>query len=102
MELLKKQIPKKHSKKELIKELTWTLEYIDTLTSIEAPKLEETLKTHCQEIDWKLKELFMPLRIIVTGVKATPPLFETMEVLGKEKCRRRIKEGIQILKTLND
>ena len=30
--------------------------------------------------------------------KATPPLFQTMEVLGKERCRRRLRHAIAELK----
>jgi glutamyl-tRNA synthetase len=33
----------------------------------------------------------MVLRIAITGETATPPLFETMEVLGKEKTLKRLE-----------
>ncbi|MEL6545422.1 MAG: hypothetical protein AAFQ82_12400 [Myxococcota bacterium] len=36
----------------------------------------------------------------MTGRKATPPLFETMAALGKERCRRRLRNAIQHLKSL--
>ena len=37
------------------------------------------------------KHAFMLLRLAVTGRKASPPLFETMAVLGKEITRRRLR-----------
>jgi len=40
------------------------------------------------------------LRLIVTGRKNSPPLFESIDVLGKELTRRRISESIGFLKTL--
>ncbi len=43
-------------------------------------------------------DLFMLLRLITTGRKASPPLFETMEVLGKEMTRRRMRLAIEFLK----
>ena len=41
----------------------------------------------------------MPVRVAVTGRAATPPLFETMAVLGKEICRRRLRRAADALKT---
>jgi glutamyl-tRNA synthetase len=38
------------------------------------------------------------VRIAVTGKAATPPLFETMEVLGRELCRRRLRRAVELLR----
>ena len=65
-----------------------------------AATIEEALRSFCDANDWSPKELFMPVRIAVTGRTATPPLFETMEVLGKERCRRRLRQAIETLKTM--
>ena len=43
--------------------------------------------------------LFMTLRIAATGRAASPPLFETLAVLGKETCRRRLRRAAELLKT---
>jgi glutamyl-tRNA synthetase len=34
------------------------------------------------------------LRVAVTGRTAAPPLFETMAVLGKDKCLKRIDAAL--------
>ena len=47
---------------------------------------------------WPAKELFMTVRVAVTGKAATPPLFETMAVLGKEICRRRLRRAAESLR----
>jgi glutamyl-tRNA synthetase len=39
----------------------------------------------------------MVLRVGVTGRKASPPLFETMEVLGKELCRYRLRRLAELI-----
>ncbi|MCP4897188.1 MAG: glutamate--tRNA ligase, partial [bacterium] len=65
-----------------------------------AEKLEEALRAFCEKKGWTPKELFMPVRIAVTGRAATPPLFETMAVLGKERCRSRMREAITVLRTI--
>jgi hypothetical protein len=38
--------------------------------------------------------------VAVTGRPATPPLFETMAVLGKEICRRRLRGAIEALRAM--
>jgi glutamyl-tRNA synthetase len=38
----------------------------------------------------KPKHAFGPVRIAITGRKISPPLFETMEILGRKACRERI------------
>jgi len=42
---------------------------------------------------WTLKQGYPLLRLAVTGRKASPPLFETMVVLGKEITRRRLRRA---------
>jgi len=61
--------------------------------------LEKKLRAFLTEIpDWTKKELFMMLRVAATGKTATPPLFETLEVLGKEKTIQRLDKVITYLK----
>jgi glutamyl-tRNA synthetase len=40
--------------------------------------------------------MFQPLRVAVCGRKNAPPLFETLEVLGKEKTLERIDQAIDL------
>jgi glutamyl-tRNA synthetase len=41
--------------------------------------------------------MFQPIRVAVCGRKNAPPLFETLEVLGRETCRQRIDQAVQML-----
>ncbi len=43
---------------------------------------------------WKLGDFFMDLRLAVTGQKITPPLTESMAILGKEEVLTRIKQNL--------
>lgn len=47
--------------------------------------------------NWKASKLFMVVRVALTGSTATPPLFETMEVLGRDICVRRIRTALEKL-----
>jgi glutamyl/glutaminyl-tRNA synthetase len=44
----------------------------------------------------------MPMRVAVTGSKETPPLFECIEVLGKDIVQRRVRLAIDFLKTMKE
>ena len=59
--------------------------------------LEEVARQWCEALGWKTKHAFMLLRLAVTGRKASPPLFETMAVLGKEITRRRLRRAADVL-----
>ena len=45
--------------------------------------------------------MFQPIRVAVCGRKNAPPLFETLEVLGRETCLKRIEQAIQMLPVVN-
>ena len=52
------------------------------------------------QLGWKAGDLFMPVRVAVTGRRATPPLFATMEVLGRDRCQVRIQRAVKTLAAL--
>jgi glutamyl-tRNA synthetase len=56
-------------------------------------KLEEATRKLADKLGWKSPDLFMSLRVVVTGSKISPPLFETFTALGKEKTMERIKKA---------
>ncbi|MBM4402445.1 MAG: glutamate--tRNA ligase, partial [Candidatus Cloacimonetes bacterium] len=60
-------------------------------------KLEEIGRNLCDDLGWRPKDLFMTLRVAITGKTATPPLFEMMEVLGKERVMKRVGQLINQL-----
>jgi glutamyl-tRNA synthetase len=43
----------------------------------------------------------MAVRVAVTGRAATPPLFETLAVLGKDACRRRLRRAAEALRAVS-
>lgn len=60
-------------------------------------KLETTCRSFAEKIGWKTKELFMAIRLAITGRTASPPLFDTMLALGKDVTRRRLRLAAQAL-----
>jgi glutamyl-tRNA synthetase len=65
-------------------------------------KLEESLRAAAQEVGMKAGPFFSPIRVAVTGKKNAPPLFETLEVLGREKTLARIEQAIQKIQVVSE
>ncbi len=57
--------------------------------------LDQALRTAAQELGLKAGQMFQPIRVAVCGRKNAPPLFETLEVLGREVVLKRIEQAIQ-------
>ncbi|MHC4819504.1 MAG: hypothetical protein ACYTF8_15775 [Planctomycetota bacterium] len=65
--------------------------------ALDAESLEAQLRALAEESGWKPRELFMALRYAMTGKKVSPPIVESMAVLGKAVCIERIDAAIDIL-----
>lgn len=59
--------------------------------------LDHALRTAAQELGMKAGQMFQPIRVAVCGRKNAPPLFETLEVVGKETTLVRIENAITML-----
>ena len=60
--------------------------------------LERLFFDEIKRLDNKDKgRLLWPLRVALTGMKASPSPFEIIEILGKEEAVRRIKKTVQNL-----
>jgi len=58
--------------------------------SYEADELEPPLRALVAEHGWKAGDLFMAIRVAVTGRTATPPLFDTLIALGYDRTLQRL------------
>jgi glutamyl-tRNA synthetase len=65
--------------------------------SFEADELEPPLRTLAEARGWKAGDLFMAIRVAVTGRTATPPLFDTLVALGRERVLARLDAAIATL-----
>jgi len=77
------------SKKEML------IKMVETLMEVKewkAEKIGEAMVELAKKLKVKNSEFFMVLRIAVSGKKITPPLNESMEILGKEECIKRINK----------
>jgi glutamyl-tRNA synthetase len=58
--------------------------------AFDAEGLEATLRALAEARGWKAGDLFMAIRVAVTGRTATPPLFETLAALGFARTLARL------------
>ena len=65
--------------------------------AFEADELEPPLRALAEARGWKAGDLFMAIRVAITGRTATPPLFDTLVALGRERALARIDRAITIL-----
>lgn len=56
-------------------------------------KIEYSIKKYQEKLKWSNTELFQTIRAASTGSLATPPLFETLEVIGQKKVVDRLKNA---------
>ncbi|MGA0883809.1 MAG: glutamate--tRNA ligase, partial [Candidatus Nanopelagicales bacterium] len=49
-----------------------------------------------QQLGLKPRLAFTPLRVAITGRRVSPPLFESMELLGKQSCLSRIQKALMV------
>ena len=59
--------------------------------------MDAALRAGAQDLKIKPGQMFQPIRVAVCGRKNAPPLFETLEVLGREVCLKRIAQAIEKL-----
>jgi glutamyl-tRNA synthetase len=59
--------------------------------------LEAAMRTYLERSKWDARSLFMALRVAMTGRTASPPLFATMQVLGREMCLTRLEDAVAVL-----
>jgi len=62
-------------------------------TAFDRASLEQALREAAVALGVKTGPMFQPIRVAVCGRKNAPPLFESMEVLGRETCLKRMEQA---------
>jgi len=75
-----------------------TLARVEALKGWDHQVLESAIRPLAEELGVKTGDLFGVIRVAVTGKTATPPLFETMELLGRERTLERLRAATERLR----
>jgi glutamyl-tRNA synthetase len=87
---------KKLTREYAVRGLEAALERLQAIP-FDAKSLEDALRSLANRLGLKAGDFFGLLRVAVTGRTAAPPLFQTMEALGQERCLKRIKAALMKL-----
>jgi glutamyl-tRNA synthetase len=77
-----------------------SMEVLHEFGQLETDRLEIALRELAEKLELKVGQLFGILRVAVTGQRVSPPLIETMELLGKKIVMERLESAQEALKAL--
>ena len=71
-----------------------------SLTEISLQSAEPPMRLLAEELGLSAGQLFGILRVAVTGQKVSPPLFESMAIIGKERVLERVGAAVWLLENM--
>ena len=75
--------------------LTAAVEALEALPSWETEAIEQALKDALVDgLGLKPRKAFAPVRVAVTGRTVSPPLYESMELLGRDVSLGRLRRAM--------
>ncbi|HEY5269803.1 MAG TPA: glutamate--tRNA ligase [Anaerolineales bacterium] len=75
-------------------------EILAVLPEISPATAEPPMRALVEQLGLSPNQVFGILRLAVTGQTVSPPLFESMEIVGKEKVLERVKKAIEMLENM--
>lgn len=81
---------------EIIEEL---MEVYESISDFSHDVLYEATKNYCETKETSLRKVQAPIRAAITGAKVGPPLFESLEILGREKTLARLAKARVLIGT---
>ena len=75
-----------------------TLNVFRKLPVLEKELTEPEMREVIEKEGWSAGQAFGILRMAITGQKVSPPLFESIEIIGKDVVMERLESALNILK----
>ena len=97
IELDQAKLLKKADQEIVLEELDKTQTALDSLSDWSIKSVEEAIRSLQENNGWKRGQYFMMLRLVVTGRKVSPPLFETIHALGQKNTGERLAKAHQLV-----
>jgi len=73
---------------------------LEAQPDISHERCEPPMRAYVEESGLSVNQVFGVLRVAVTGQKVSPPLFESMEIIGRDKCLQRVGNALEILEKI--
>jgi glutamyl-tRNA synthetase len=85
----------KELKPDAVPVLQATVGALEGLDEWTTPEIEAALKSALLDgLELKPRKAFGPIRVAVTGASISPPLFESLELLGRDRSLARLRAGL--------
>jgi glutamyl-tRNA synthetase len=85
------------TQEELAALLQLALWRLEQLPDFRSDKLEEVFRALAEKSEVKLRDLTRPFYVAITGEESAPPLFQSMEILGPDLVRMRLRRATEAL-----
>jgi glutamyl-tRNA synthetase len=86
-------VPKKCASGDAMKCLDAAAAALQSEPAWQADALEARCRALAEVISMKEKDIFMCMRVAVTGTAVSPPLFQSIELLGRERTLARLRSA---------
>ena len=74
-----------------------SLEILAALPDLSHQNAEPPMRAYVESSGLNINQVFGIMRAAVTGQKVSPPLFESMEIIGREKVLERLEHAVRLL-----
>ena len=88
-------IPKKSDEQGALAILMRTSEAVGQVEPFSHGAIEDTMRALSDSLGLKPRDMLGAVRVAITGRTVSPPLFESMEILGRERVQARIAGAIE-------
>ena len=83
----------------VVTSLTSSIEALTSVDPFNSDAIESALRGLTSATGLKAGQLFTPIRVALTAKRIAPPLFESIEVLGRERTLARMQNGLTAFET---
>ena len=81
---------------DVVKVLQYALWQLEVLEEWRREPLHNIFTNLAEKLDMKIRDVLAPVFIAVTGKPVSPPLFDSMEILGSDMTRGRIRHALKV------
>lgn len=74
-----------------------TRDVLEKFPTVDLNVVEPPMRELVEKLGFSIGQVFGILRVAVTGQRVSPPLFESMEIVGRDKVLERVSKAIQLL-----
>lgn len=74
-----------------------SLMVVEKVSDFKTESIEAPMRELLDQLGMSAGQVFGIMRVAITGQKVSPPLFESMEIIGKAKVIQRMKTAVEML-----